>query len=116
MRRDEVEAAREQKKHMVVELRSLAARYDNGKPWSKPDAERRDYLFSEVEKINGHLAEVHRAELEEIRSGGSSNGFPGDRARAFVSRPSRSTRRFVAQASPAASGRRFPGRSSARSP
>jgi len=75
MRRDEVEAAREQKKHMVVELRSLATRYDNGKPWSKPDAERRDYLFSEVEKINNGLQEVHRAELEEIRSGRSSNGF-----------------------------------------
>jgi len=75
MRRDEVETAREQKKHMVVELRSLATRYDDGKPWSKPDAERRDYLFSGVEKINKDLAEVHQAELEEIRSGRSSNGF-----------------------------------------
>jgi hypothetical protein len=75
MRRDEVEAAREQKKHMVVELRSLATRYDNGKPWSKPDAERRDYLFSGVEKINKDLAEVHQAELEEIRSGRSASGF-----------------------------------------
>jgi hypothetical protein len=75
MRRDEIEKRREQKKHMVVELRSLAGRYDDGKAWSRQDVERRDYLFSEVEKINGDLAEVHRAELEEIRSGGSSNGF-----------------------------------------
>jgi hypothetical protein len=88
MRRDEVEAAREQKKHMVVELRSLATRYDNGKPWSKPDAERREYLFSGVEKINKDLAEVHQAELEEIRSGRSSNGFqPTGLERSFAPEP-----------------------------
>jgi hypothetical protein len=75
MRRDEIEARREQKKHLMVELRSLGSRYDDGKAWSKQDIERRDYLFSEVEKINGGLAEVHRAELEEIRSGRSPNGF-----------------------------------------
>src|SRR5215204_5078988 len=75
MRRDEVGARKEQKKHMVEEYRSLASRYDDGKPWSKDDVDRREHLWSAITKINDELAEQHRAELEEIRSGGSSNGF-----------------------------------------
>jgi hypothetical protein len=78
MRRDDIAARREQKKHMMVELRSLGSRYDEtGKPWAKPDAERRDYLLDAVTKINGELQAQHDRELEEIRSGGSSNGFQG---------------------------------------
>jgi hypothetical protein len=85
MRSDEIEQRREQKKHMMVELRSLGSRYDSsGGPWSKPDAERRDYLFSAVEKINKDLAEVHQAELEEIRSGPLVERLPGDRPRAII--------------------------------
>ena len=76
MRKDEIEQRREQRKHMLVELRSLGSRYDvSGAPWSKPDAERRDYLLSSVTKINEELHEVHRAELEEIRSARGSNDF-----------------------------------------
>jgi hypothetical protein len=79
MRRDEIEQRREQKKHLMVELRSLFSRYeDAGKPWVKQDAERRDYLISSVETINSELQAQHDRELEEIRSaGGSSNGFQG---------------------------------------
>ena len=47
-----------------------------GKPWTKQDAERREYLLSSVEKINDELQAQHDRELEEIRSGGS-NGFQG---------------------------------------
>ena len=40
MRRDDIAARREQKKHLMVELRSLFSRYeDAGKPWVKQDAE-----------------------------------------------------------------------------
>jgi hypothetical protein len=38
MRRDEIEARREQKKHLMVELRSLGSRYDDGKAWKEPHA------------------------------------------------------------------------------
>ncbi len=78
MRRDDIAARREQKKHLMVELRSLFSRYeDAGKPWVKQDAERRDYLISSVETINSELQAQHDRELEEVRSAGGSNGFRG---------------------------------------
>lgn len=74
MRRDELEQLREQKKHLVSEFRSMGGRdMDSGKAWSKPDAERRDYLISEIEQINGTLEAEHKRELEEIRANGNTS-------------------------------------------
>ena len=116
MRRDDIAQRREQKKHMMVELRSLFSRYeDAGKPWVKQDAERRDYLLSSVETINGELQEQHNRELEEIRSAGGANGFQGTGLeRSFAPEPLYQAFRSAGFAR----GERaeIPGRSSARSP
>jgi len=69
---------REQKKHIVVELRSLGGRYDDGRPWAREDAERRDHLLTQVQTISDKLAENHERELNEIcqaTGAGSSAGF-----------------------------------------
>jgi len=78
MRRDEAARLREQKKHIVVQLRSLGGRYDDGRPWAREDAERRDHLLTQVQTISDKLAENHERELNEIRQAtgaGSSAGF-----------------------------------------
>ena len=69
MRRDEIEARREQKKHLLSEFRSLTTRYRDGQAWSTEDKERGDYLDREIRAINDDLQAQHQRELEEIRRG-----------------------------------------------
>jgi hypothetical protein len=73
MRRDELEALREQKKHYLAELRAMVKQ--DG--WNPADEERANYLETELRTINGTLEENHRRELEEIRAAGGSNGGSG---------------------------------------
>lgn len=75
MRADEQAQLREQKKHLIAEFRSLTGRYDDGKAWNPEDAQRRDHLIGQVERINEDLAAQHKRELEEIRSGGGNSKF-----------------------------------------
>jgi hypothetical protein len=55
MRRDEIEASREQKKHLLSEFRSLTTRYRDGQAWNPEDKERGDYLDREIRAINDDL-------------------------------------------------------------
>jgi len=48
MRRDEIQQLKEQCKHIVAELRSRGGRHDDGKPWAREDAARRDHLLTQV--------------------------------------------------------------------
>src|SRR5215211_6146199 len=75
MRRDELEALREQKKHLIAEMRSVGALYNDGRVWKPEDQNRFDYCTREVEGINGQLQEQHKRELEEIRAGKAGSEF-----------------------------------------
>jgi hypothetical protein len=90
MRRDEIETRKEQKKHLIAELRSIGGRYESGGVWSVEDRERFDYLSGEANTINAALAEQHKRELEEIRSGGtggSSTFEPTGLERSYAPEP-----------------------------
>jgi hypothetical protein len=91
MRADELTALKEQKRHLLVEFRSMVHRYDeSGKAWSKPDMERRDYLIRELEQMNSTLSEEHKRELEENRAGGggmSREHAPTGFERSFAREP-----------------------------
>src|SRR5215204_4453079 len=93
MRRDELEALREQKKHLVAEMRSIGRLYDNGGQWAPQDRERFAYCHGQVSTINGKLEENHRSEFkaagyershapeplyEAFRSAGFARGEPAE--------------------------------------
>jgi hypothetical protein len=73
MRRDEQQALREQKKHLMAELRSIGARHRESGAWAPEDRDRFEYCTSQVSTINDTLEVEHKRELEEIRAG-SGNG------------------------------------------
>ena len=109
MRRDEIEQRREQKKHMMVELRSLFSRYeDAGKPWAKQGrrearlpallGRRRSTASSKPSTTASSRRSARQAARTDSRRQGSSVRL----------RPSRSTRRSAAPASPAASAAEIP--------
>ena len=64
--------------------RSLGGRYDDGKPWAREDAARRDHLLTQVQAISDKLAENHERELDEIRqAAGAGNGNSGFKAAGY---------------------------------
>lgn len=75
MRKDEVEQMREQRKHLLAELKALAARSRKGGDWTPQDEERAEYLGRELRTISDTLHENHQQELEEIRSGRENGGY-----------------------------------------
>jgi hypothetical protein len=78
LRTDEVAQLKEQKKHLLAEMRSMASRYDRGGAWAPEDNERYDYCYRQASEINEKLEANHQQELEEIRSaraGGTVNEF-----------------------------------------
>jgi hypothetical protein len=107
MRRDEIAAREEQKKHLIAEFRSLASRYDDGKAWGSDDPARREYLtrvqpferWEEIEAIAEELDPALRPFLSSRqapvcgkRSGSCSIGATSTGERAW-SPSSGSTRR-----------------------
>ena len=66
---------REQRKHLLAELKALAARSRKGGDWTPQDEERAEYLGRELRTISDTLHENHQQELEEIRSGRENGGY-----------------------------------------
>jgi hypothetical protein len=79
MREDEKRALREEKKHMLNEMRGLAEVNEKRGAWKPNEAARWTELESKTLEINEQLAEQHERELVEIRkgNGGDQREFPG---------------------------------------
>jgi hypothetical protein len=77
MRSDEITQLKEQRKHVLAEMRSMASRYEDGRAWAPEDSERYDYCYKQASGINEKLEQNHQQELEEIRSarGGTVSEF-----------------------------------------
>ena len=86
MRRDEIEARKEQKKHLMAELRSIGERYADA-TMTPEDRQRFDYLTAEVSTINADLNEQHRRELEELRNGSASTFEASGLERSYAPEP-----------------------------
>lgn len=79
MRADELAAAKEQRKHLLVELRSLTGRYPDGQAWSDEAATGADELrrhpgdvVKHVDGVTGNIQDAHRAVPILVEAGQST--------------------------------------------